>query len=72
MPVKNTQYEVYVHGFVFDESTGQVVDLKVSFGPPGKAIPPVPFTAIAAAKNFHSKKHLPNFFKGKTLPKKSS
>ncbi|KAJ2931231.1 hypothetical protein H1R20_g5818, partial [Candolleomyces eurysporus] len=72
MAAKNTPYEVYVHGFVFDESTGQVVDLKVSFGPPGKPIPPVPFTAIATAKNFHMQKHLPNFFKGKTLPKKSS
>jgi carbonic anhydrase len=64
---KNTPIDVYVHGFVHDESTGEVVDLKVSFGPPGKPIPPIPFTTTAAAKNFQRSEHLPNFFRGKTL-----
>lgn len=66
---KETKYEVIVHGFVFDEVTGEVTNLNVSFGPPGKPIPPVPFTAIAKAKNFHRKK--PKVNKGKVLkPKK--
>lgn len=67
---KDAQYEVYVHGFVFDEATGEVTNLNVSFGPPGKPIPPVPFTAVAAAKNFHRKK--PKFNKGKVLPPKKT
>ncbi|EFI28164.1 hypothetical protein CC1G_14191 [Coprinopsis cinerea okayama7 len=64
---KKTELDVYVHGFVFDEDTGEVVNLNVSFGPPGKPIPPVPFTAVAAAKNFHRQKHLPGINKGKRL-----
>ncbi|KAF5326373.1 hypothetical protein D9611_000005 [Ephemerocybe angulata] len=64
---KETQHEVYIHGFVFDETTGTVVDLKVSFGPPGKPIPSVPFTAAAAAKNLHTRKA--SFNKGKILSK---
>jgi len=63
----NTNLEVYVHGFVVDESTGVVNDLKVSFGPPGKPIPPVPFKAMEAAKNFHSKRDGGKFSKGKNL-----
>ncbi|TFK23686.1 carbonic anhydrase [Coprinopsis marcescibilis] len=59
--------EVYVHGFVFDEATGNVVNLNVSFGPPGFPIPSVPFGAVAAAKNFHREKHFPGFNKGKNL-----
>lgn len=62
--------EVYVHGFVFDEETGGVVNLNVSFGPPGMPIPPIPFTAVAAAKNFHRQKYLPGINKGKNLPGK--
>ncbi|KAH6914254.1 carbonic anhydrase [Coprinopsis sp. MPI-PUGE-AT-0042] len=62
--------EVYVHGFVFDEETGGVVNMNVSFGPPGKPIPSIPFTAVAAAKNFHRQKHLPGINKGKNLPGK--
>ncbi|PPR02420.1 hypothetical protein CVT26_011388 [Gymnopilus dilepis] len=46
--------DVFVHGFVYDESTGQVHDLNVSFGPPGKAIPHVPFEALQAAQNYHA------------------
>jgi carbonic anhydrase len=65
---KETKYEVYVHGFVFDETTGEVTNLNVSFGPPGMPIPPVPFTAIAKAKNFHRKK--PKVNKGKVLEAK--
>jgi len=42
--------KVYVHGFVFDEETGEVKNLDVSFGPPGKLIPKVPFEAIVEAK----------------------
>ena len=67
---KEAPYDVYVHGFVFDSATGGVVDLKVSFGPPGKPIPPVPFGVIEAAKNYKGRKGLPKFYKGKTLPKR--
>jgi len=67
MNAKKTSVEVFVHGFVHDETTGTVTDLGVSFGPPGKPIPAIPFTATAAAKNFAKSEHLPNFFKGKTL-----
>jgi len=43
--------DVFIHGLVFDESTGDVHDLHVSYGPPGKVIPHVPFKAVKAAKN---------------------
>jgi len=46
--------DVFVHGFVYDEGTGKVHDLNVSFGPPGKAIPHVPFEALQAAQNYHA------------------
>ena len=58
--------DVFVHGFVYDEATNEVHDLNVSFGPPGKSIPHVPFKAIAAAKNFHRDSSRPGVFKGKT------
>lgn len=45
--------EVYGHGFVFDEETGEVKDLGVSFGPPGKTIPVIPFGAIAEPRLHH-------------------
>ncbi|PPQ89728.1 hypothetical protein CVT25_014129 [Psilocybe cyanescens] len=62
----NENIDVFVHGFVYDEGTGEVHDLHVSFGPPGKAIPTVPFKAIAAAKNFHRDNDRPGISKGKT------
>jgi len=50
-PSKNT-FDVFVHGFVFDESTGDVINLSVSFGPPGKPILQPPFSSLAAAQKF--------------------
>ncbi|KAF8895711.1 carbonic anhydrase [Gymnopilus junonius] len=35
----NLPTDVFVHGFVYNEGTGRVHDLNVSFGPPGKEIP---------------------------------
>jgi len=58
--------DVFVHGFVYDEVTGEVHDLNVSFGPPGEAIPDVPFAAVAAAKNFHRESFRPGINRGKT------
>jgi len=58
--------DVFVHGLVYDEGTGEVHDLRVSFGPPGKMIPPVPFQAVAAAKNFHRDSSKPGINRGKT------
>jgi len=55
--------DIFVHGFVYDESTGQVVNLRVSFGTPGRAIPPIPFEAIEAAKNFHRERPRGRIFK---------
>jgi len=59
------QPDVFVHGFVYDDSTGQVYDLHVSFGPPGKPIPHIPFSALASAKNFHRDPTRPGINKGK-------
>lgn len=64
---KNTGIEVFVHGLVHDPATGEVMNLGVSFGPPGKKVLKVPFAAIAVAKNFQGDKHLPGFFMGKSL-----
>ncbi|KAF5321501.1 hypothetical protein D9619_001508 [Psilocybe cf. subviscida] len=58
--------KVFVHGLVFDEVTGNVYNLGVSFGPPGEAIPAVPFKALAAAKNFHRDSDRPGIHHGKT------
>jgi len=40
--------EVYVHGWVYDIENGQVSDLGVSVAPPGKVIPPTPFSITSA------------------------
>jgi len=58
--------DVFVHGMVFDEVTGEVHDLHMSFGPPGKQIPHIPFKAVAAAKNIHRDKDRPGISTGKT------
>ncbi|KAF9472137.1 carbonic anhydrase [Pholiota conissans] len=58
--------DVFVHGLVYDESTGDVHDLRVSFGPPGKMIPLIPFQALPAAKNFHRDSSKSGINKGKT------
>lgn len=58
--------DVFVHGFVYDEFTGEVHDLHVSFGPPGKPIPHIPFQALPAAKNFHRDPNRPGIDKGKS------
>ncbi|KAL0959624.1 hypothetical protein HGRIS_011327 [Hohenbuehelia grisea] len=38
--------EVFVHGFVYDIENGEIKNLGVSVGPPGKDIPEIPFPAI--------------------------
>jgi len=48
----SNNFDVFVHGFVLDETTGDVINLSVSFGPPGKPIPYPPFRALAAAQRF--------------------
>ncbi|KIM45044.1 hypothetical protein M413DRAFT_441689 [Hebeloma cylindrosporum] len=62
----NESIDVFVHGLVYDEVTGEVHDLHISFGPPGKQIPHIPFKAIAAAKNIHRNKDRPGISTGKT------
>jgi len=62
---KQQEIEVYVHGFIYDETSGEVKNLRISFGPPGKPIPDIPFAAIDAAKNWHGPKWLPGINKGK-------
>ncbi|KAJ7497021.1 carbonic anhydrase [Mycena latifolia] len=44
-----TEIDVFVHGFVYDMETGDVLNLGVTFGPPGKTLPKVPFGAVASA-----------------------
>ncbi|KAF8971060.1 carbonic anhydrase [Flammula alnicola] len=63
---KNGALDVFVHGLVYDETTGEVHDLNVSFGPPGKKIPTIPFNAVAAAKNIQRDSDRPGITKGKT------
>ncbi|KAJ6603137.1 carbonic anhydrase-domain-containing protein [Mycena sp. CBHHK59/15] len=52
------QIDVFVHGFVYDMETGDVFNLGVTFGPPGRILPKVPFSAVASAtqalKSAHS------------------
>lgn len=45
----HSSQELYIHGWVYDIENGEVHDLNVSVGPPGKAIPSAPFTAVAKA-----------------------
>ncbi|KAJ3572302.1 hypothetical protein NP233_g3180 [Leucocoprinus birnbaumii] len=40
--------DVFIHGWVYDISNGEVHDLCVSVGPPGVPIPAIPFSAIAS------------------------
>lgn len=56
--------DIFVHGLVHDETNGEVVDLGVSFGPPGKAIPHVPFAVRRRTENFRRSQG-PGTFKGK-------
>jgi len=39
--------DVFIHGWVYDIENGEVRDLGISVGPPGKAIPQAPFEAVA-------------------------
>lgn len=39
--------DVFIHGWVYDIANGEVRDLGISVGPPGKAIPTPPLAAIA-------------------------
>ncbi|KAF9564802.1 carbonic anhydrase [Agrocybe pediades] len=62
----NSGYHTFVHGFVYDEVTGVVHDLGISFGPRGVPIPHVPFKALAAARNYHRGNDRPHISKGKS------
>jgi len=62
----DTNHDVFVHGFVYDEATGEVHDLHISFGPPGQKIPHIPFKALVAAKNFHRDNDRPGISRGKS------
>ncbi|KAF8965042.1 carbonic anhydrase [Flammula alnicola] len=39
--------DVFIHGWVYDIENGEIRDLGISVGPPGKAIPAPPFDAVA-------------------------
>lgn len=41
--------DVFIHGWVYDIENGEVRDLGVSVGPPGKKIPSAPFAAVESA-----------------------
>lgn len=49
--------DVFIHGWVYDIENGEVRDLGISVGPPGKAIPPAPFAAVAGAAEKASAAH---------------
>ncbi|KDR79973.1 hypothetical protein GALMADRAFT_61844 [Galerina marginata CBS 339.88] len=49
--------EVFVHGFVYDIESGVVQDLGISVGPPGVAIPKIPFEAVAKSAEAAAKAH---------------
>ncbi|KAF9051724.1 carbonic anhydrase [Panaeolus papilionaceus] len=49
--------DVFIHGWVYDIETGDVADLEVSVGPPGKDIPPSPFKANSAATHSAASLH---------------
>jgi hypothetical protein len=38
--------DVFVHGWVYDIETGEVADLGVSVGPPGREVPRTPFPRL--------------------------
>jgi len=42
--------ELYGHGFVLNEETGEVTNLDVSFGPPGRPVVQVPFKTLPKAR----------------------
>jgi carbonic anhydrase len=45
--VKKTVHDIFIHGWVYNIVNGEIYDLGVSVGPPGKAIPAPPFPAVA-------------------------
>lgn len=49
---------VYVHGFVYDISTGYVTDLEISFGPHGPVSQAPPQEAVKRAVDEHARGHL--------------
>ncbi|KAJ7287324.1 carbonic anhydrase [Mycena rebaudengoi] len=52
-----TQVDVFVHGFVYDMESGDVLNLGVTFGPAGKTLPKVPFSAVASATKALDRAH---------------
>lgn len=44
-----TPTDVFIHGWVYDIENGEIRDLNVSVGPPGKPIPAAPFEAVVNA-----------------------
>lgn len=41
--------DVFIHGWVYNIETGEVADLGVSVGPPGREIPAMPFPKLVHA-----------------------
>ncbi|KAH6912554.1 carbonic anhydrase [Coprinopsis sp. MPI-PUGE-AT-0042] len=41
--------ELYIHGWVYDIENGEIRDLDVSVGPPGKPLPSAPWEVVASA-----------------------
>ncbi|RDB29961.1 Carbonic anhydrase 2 [Hypsizygus marmoreus] len=41
--------DVFIHGWVYDIENGEIRDLGISVGPPGKEIPAAPFAAVESA-----------------------
>jgi len=43
--------DVFIHGMVYDIETGDIHNLNVSVGPPGKKVPDVPFPSLKGGKS---------------------
>ncbi|KXN86497.1 Carbonic anhydrase [Leucoagaricus sp. SymC.cos] len=58
--------DIFIHGWVYDIANGEIHDLGVSVGPPGKPVPAAPFPAVANAAISTARKHSSNSTEGNT------
>lgn len=59
--------DVFIHGFVYDIENGEVKNLGISVGPPGKTIPKIPFETVAGAAHKVAEAHGSHGSSGKKI-----